>query len=141
MNDIPEAAKAGDFVVIAGEASDIRENYEAARAFKQAGIKVIYIGPGKTEGSFGDDIPEIADWHIDTFSPEREGVVSIPGLSKKICPTTGILYALALFMLNAQFIEHMIEADMTPFIYMGVHLIGGRAYMNCISEIFEKRGY
>ena len=112
--EIQERAKAGDFVMIAGEASDIKENIDAARKFKDAGITVIYIGPAHTEGSSGDfpsgnDLSEVADWHIDTFSPEREGTVTIPGMDKKICPTTGMLYALAQYMLNAQFIGHMIR--------------------------------
>src|SRR3989442_8226397 len=62
--EIREKAKAGDFVFIAAEASDVKENIAAAHAFKNAGLKVIYVGP-KTEGSTGEDLPKIADWHID----------------------------------------------------------------------------
>ena len=141
LKDINEKGKAGDFVIMAGEASDVKENFEAAEAFKSAGIKVIYIGPAKTEGSQGNDITKVADWHIDTFSPEREGSLTVHGYDRKICPTTGILYALSVFMLNSQFIGHMIETDMTPLVYMGVHLIGGRVYNNLIREIWATRGY
>lgn len=133
-------AKAGDFVFIASETSDLKENIAAAQAFKSAGLKVIYIGP-KTEGATGEDLPKIADWHIDTFSPEREGVLKVPGMDKKICPTTGVLYALAQYVLNAQFIGHMIKANMTPLLFMGVHLIGGKAYYNVVQELYERRGY
>lgn len=133
--------KAGDFVIIGSELSDTRENIEAAQAFKNAGMKIIYIGPGKTEGSAGDDLPKYADHHIDTFSPERDGVLTVPGFDKKICPTTGVLYALTLWMLNAQFIAHMIEADMTPVLNMGGHLIGGSAFNKDVRAIADKRGY
>ena len=139
--EIAEKGKAGDFVFIASEASDVKGNVEAARAFKKAGFKVIYIGPSKTEGCSGNDLPKIADWHIDTFSPEREGALAIPGFNRKLCPTTGVLYPLVQYMLNAQFIGHMIEARMTPLIYMGVHLIGGRVYNNLLGQIYEKRGF
>ena len=139
--EIPEKGKAGDFVIIAGEASDVKENIDAARKFKSAGIKVIYIGPAHTEGSSGNDMSEVADWHIDTFSPDREGAVEINGIGKKICPTTGILYALSQYMLNAQFIGHMIDADMTPFVWMGMHLIGGKAYNDLVKTLWTKRGY
>lgn len=135
-----QKAKAGDFVFIASEASDVEGNLAAARAFKSAGLKVIYIGP-KSEGTVGEDLPKIADWHIDTFSPEREGVVKVPGMDKKICPTSGVLYALAQNMLNAQFISHMIQANMTPLLFMGVHLIGGKAFYNVVQELYERRGY
>ncbi len=138
--DISQKAKAGDFVFIAAEASDVKENIAAAHAFKNAGLKVIYVGP-KTEGSTGEDLPKIADWHIDTLSPERDGVLKVPGMDKKVCPTTGVLYALAQYMLNAQFIGHMIRADMTPLLFMGLHLIGGRAYYNVVQKLFETRGY
>lgn len=138
--EIKEKAKAGDFVFIACEASDVKENIAAAHAFKDAGLKVIYVGP-KTEGSTGEDLPKIADWHIDTLSPEREGVLKVPGMDKMICPTTGVLYALAQYMLNAQFIGHMVKADMTPLLFMGMHLIGGRAYYDVVQKLFEKRGY
>ncbi|MHB9027598.1 MAG: phosphoheptose isomerase family protein, partial [Candidatus Latescibacterota bacterium] len=107
-------AKAGDFVIIGGEASDTKENIQAADTFRSAGLKVIYIGPARTEGSSGDDMPKHADWHIETFSPERDGVLTVPGFDRKICPTAGILFALALWMTNAQFISHMIAQDMTP---------------------------
>lgn len=139
-DEIPAKAKAGDFVIIAGETSDVVENIAAAHAFKNAGLTVIYIGP-KTEKSTGEDLSKIADWHIDTFSPERDGVLTIPGFEKKICPTTGVLYALAQNILNGQFIGHMIEANMVPLVYMGVHLIGGLAYKNVIEQVFEERGY
>jgi uncharacterized phosphosugar-binding protein len=138
--EMKQKAKAGDFVFIAGEASDVKENIEAAHAFKNAGLKVIYVGP-KTEGSTGEDLPKIADWHIDTFSPEREGVLKVPGMEKKICPTTGVLYALAQYILNAQFIGHMIKADMTPLFFMGLHLIGGKAYYDVVEALYERRGY
>ena len=138
--EIEQRAKAGDFVFIAGEASDVKENIEAAHAFKSAGLKVIYVGP-KTEGSTAEDLPKIADWHIDTFSPEREGVLKVRGMDQKICPTTGVLYALAQYVLNAQFIGHMIKADMTPLLFMGLHLIGGKAYYDVVEALYEKRGY
>lgn len=139
-HEIKEKAKAGDFVFIAGEASDAKENIAAAHAFKNAGLKVIYIGSA-TEGTRGEDVTKLADWHVDTFSPDRDGVLKVPGMDKKICPTTGVLYALAQYMLNAQFIGHMIKADMTPLLFMGLHLIGGRAYYDVVQKLFETRGY
>ncbi len=48
------------------------------------------------------------------------------GFDKKICPVTGNLFALALWMLNSQFIARMIDRDMVPGLDMGVHLMGGR---------------
>jgi uncharacterized phosphosugar-binding protein len=134
-------SKEGDFVIIGGEASDTKENIQAADTFRSAGLKVIYIGPAKTEGSSGDDMPRHADWHIDTFSPEREGVLTVPGFDQKICPTTGILFALALWMTNAQFIAHMIAQDMTPGLDMGGHLVGGSGYNKESRALVEKRGY
>ena len=44
-------------------------------------------------------------------------------------------------MLNAQFVAHMIAADMTPMVYMGLHLIGARTYDGVVSAIAAKRGY
>ncbi len=84
---------------------------------------------------------KLADWHIDTYSPEREGALTIPGFNRKLCPTTGVLYPLAQYMLNSQFIGHMIEADMTPLVFMGMNLIGGRVYYDLVKGICDKRGY
>ena len=140
-DDMAEKVKPGDFAVIAGEFSDVRENADMAKALKSKGVKVISIGPAHTEGSSGDDLSTISDWHIDTCSPEREGVVSIPGIDRKICPTTGVLYALALWMLNSQFIGRMIEAGMTPGLDMGVHLLGGRGYNSSVRTVVAERGY
>ncbi len=140
-NNMNERAKAGHFAIVSGEHSDGKENHEMAQALKKIGVTVITIGPAQTEGSSGNDLSKIADWHIETYSPEREGALSVSGFDKKICPTTGILFALALWMLNAQFIVHMIEANMTPGLDMGGHLIGGNAYNRIIRPIVQKRGF
>ena len=132
--------KPGDFVFIAGETSDLRENIDAAKAFKRARLKVIYIGP-ISEGSGPEDLSNIADWHINTYSPEREGALDVGGLNMKICPTTGVLYPLAQYMLNSQFVGRMIKADMTPLVFMGSHLIGAEAYCDVVKKIGEMRRY
>ncbi|GAG36413.1 unnamed protein product, partial [marine sediment metagenome] len=43
--NMEEKAKPGDFAVIAGEFSDVKENVEMARALKSIGVKVIAVGP------------------------------------------------------------------------------------------------
>ena len=136
-----EEVKAGHFCIISGEASDIEGNYTAAQRLKNIGVHIIYIGPASTEGSTGNDIASLADWHIDTYSPERYGTLDVPGFDYKICPTTGVLYALSLWMLNAQFIQRMIEADMTPGLDMGGHLIGGNGYNKDVRVIVKERGW
>ena len=138
---VDENVRSGDFAIISGEFSDIEENIVMASTLKNKGAAVISIGPAQTEGSGGDDLSAIADVHIETYSPEREGVVGIEGLDHKICPTTGNLFALAQWMLNAQFIERMIEANMVPGLDMGVHLIGGRGHNSSVREIVSERGY
>ena len=139
--DIKDKAVPGDFALIAGEFSDVKENYVMAEALKNMGITVLFIGPAHTEGSTGNDISKIADWHIETYSPEREGIIHIPGFEKKICPVTGNLFALTLWMLNSQFIARMIDADMVPGLDMGVHLMGGRGYNSAIRPVVAERGY
>ena len=52
-----------------------------------------------------------------------------------------MLYALSLWMLNAQFIQRMIEADMTPGLDMGGHLIGGNGYNKDVRVIVKERGW
>ncbi|MFC1508680.1 hypothetical protein ACFL60_03220 [Candidatus Omnitrophota bacterium] len=138
---VNEKVKPGDFAIVSGEFSDIHENIVMARALKNKGAAVISIGPAHTEGSGGEDLSAIADVNIETYSPEREGVVSVPGFDRKLCPATGNLFALAQWMLNAQFIERMIEADMVPGLDMGVHLIGGRGHNSSVRKIVKERGY
>ncbi len=138
--ELKTKGKPGDFVFIASETSDSKENIDAAKEFKRAGLKVIYIGP-ITEGSGTEELSNIADWHINTYSPEREGALEVGGQNRKICPTTGVLYPLAQYMLNSQFIGRMIKADMTPLMFMGFHLIGARAYYDVVQKIYEMRGY
>jgi len=140
-DEMKEKVKRGDFAIVAGEFSDVKENVEMARALKDRRATVISIGPAQSDGSLGDDLSKTADWHIETYSPEREGVVSIHGFERKICPATGNLFALALWMLNSQFIERMIEADMIPGLDMGVHLMGGRGYNSAVRNVVAERGY
>ncbi|MCE5252239.1 DUF2529 family protein [bacterium] len=139
--DAVKNVKPGDFALIAGEFSDVRDNVEMARLLKSKGVSVISIGPAHTEGSSGDDLAREAKYHIETYSPERDGILGLPGFDKKLCPATGVLYALTLWMLNSQFIEQMIGANKTPGLYMGVHLMGGSEYNQVVRAIVDQRGY
>jgi hypothetical protein len=51
------------------------------------------------------------------------------------------MYAFALWMTNSQFLTHLINQDMTPYLWMGIHLIGGRGYNDEMRELLAGRGY
>jgi uncharacterized phosphosugar-binding protein len=138
---VDEDVKSGDICFLASEVSDEPETYQMAEKLNSMGVHTIYTGPAETVGSNGNDVAKIAEMHIETYSPEREGVIQINGWDRMLLPATGIMYAFALWMTNSQFLTHLINQDMTPYLWMGIHLIGGRGYNDEMRELLASRGY
>ncbi len=67
--------------------------------------------------------------------------MDVPGYSEPVCPTSGLVNAVLLWMLTAQLVGEMIREGEPPAVYMGVHLKGGREHNEQMRTVFERRGY
>jgi len=127
-----KAWKAGDVVVVGAELPDEPEDLDVVREARDLGAYSVAIGPeGETLSS--------ADAALRDFG--WEGVVEVPGYPRPVCPTSGLINAVLLWMLTAQFVEEMIKRGEVPAVYMGIHLKGGREHNEKMKELFERRGY
>ncbi len=106
------------------------------------GAYVIGVGPS----SMDDQVPsgrliDVADVGFDNFSPEREGIIEIPGRSGRICPTSGIVGNVIQQMICAQWTDEMVRRGSVPFYWMGFFQAGGRPYDDAIRPSFEAQGF
>ena len=101
------------------------------RGARERGAYTVAIGPeGKTISS--------ADVGLIDFG--WEGAVEVQGYGR-ICPTSGLLNAVLLWMLTARLVQEMIGLGEVPSVYMGIHLRGGRERNEEAMEAFRRRGY
>ena len=83
---------------------------------------------------------DVADAGFDNFSPEREGVIEIPGRKGRICPTSGIVGNVIQQMICAQWTDEMVRRGSVPYYWMGFFQAGGRPYDDAIRPHFEAQG-
>ena len=84
---------------------------------------------------------DVADAGFDNFSPEREGVIEIPGRKGRICPTSGIVGNVIQQMICAQWTDEMVRRGSVPYYWMGFFQAGGRPYDDAIRPHFEGQGF
>ena len=106
------------------------------------GAYVIAVGPGSMDGEAPPGrLIDVADAGFDNFSPEREGVIQIPGRTDPICPTSGIVGNVIQQMICAQWTDEMVRRGSVPYYWMGFFQAGGRPYDDAIRPHFEAQGF
>lgn len=119
-----------------GPEMDLAEKVTAEGAF------LLCIGVDSIDGNVPEkSLFDVADVGFDTFSPESGGVVKIPGTSKTVCPTSGIVGNVIQQMISAQWAQQMITLGAVPTFLRGVYQAGGREYNDDMTPLFEQRGY
>jgi len=81
------------------------------------------------------------DVALNTYSDESEGVIAVKGFDKKACPLTGLTGNLILWLLTAQWTDHMARRGEMPYFRWG-RCYGGGEYLDTIVIPNTKiRGY
>ncbi len=131
-----------DIVLIGSEYSDHPGDLETARKAKERGAYTVAFCPYATEGdASGPRLFKAVDDALNTYCDERAGVLAVPGYDEKICPLTGLAGNLLLWMLTAQWAEHMLLRGEIPYFWMNHDERGGREYDNAVEPYFMQRGY
>ncbi len=134
--------KAGDVVLIGAYTSNHPEELAIARACRGRGAYVVAIGPYSTGGDVsGPRLFKEADAAIDTYSPESWGVVPVPGREMPVCPTTGVIADIAMWLLVAAWTEEMDRRGAFPYFWKGFFMKDGRPYNDRLRPYFEARGW
>jgi uncharacterized phosphosugar-binding protein len=89
----------------------------------------------------GKRLFEIADVVIDNQSGVGDAAVSVPGLDTPICPTSGVLSAIALWTLTADIVECCLARGLKPAIYRSVNLPDGFEFNERAERSFLEKGF
>lgn len=138
----PEQVKEGDIVLIGAYSSNDAGEINVARESRKKGAYVVALAPLSTDGdAAGERLFKEADVTFDTHSPESWGVVEIPGLDRKVCPTTGVMADLAMWLLFSSWADEMGNRGAFPYFWKGIFMNGGGAYNNMIRPYRAIRGW
>lgn len=134
--------KAGDIVMIGSYESGNAEEIVVARESRNKGAFVIALAPFSTDGdSSGDRLFKETDAAFNTYSPESWGVVPVKGRDKAVCPTTGVIADLVMWLLVSEWTENMAVRGEFPLFYKGLFMKNGREYIDMVIPYSRVRGW
>ena len=124
-----------DVFLIAAVSPDDPQELTWAEEAKANGNYLIGIGPSTCR-----KLRERCDVFFDDRCDEPAGVIDIPGRAEKVCPATGTLNNIIMWMLTAQFVDEMCRRGAVPYFWMGFFR-GGLEYNNVMRPFCLERGY
>ncbi|MDP7277590.1 MAG: hypothetical protein QF363_19080 [Planctomycetaceae bacterium] len=115
---------------------------QAAKSARTEGAFVIGIAPTATDGKPArNGLFDHCDAAFDNLSPERHGVIRVPGRESAICPTSGLTTNLIQQMLCAQWTDEMVRRGSVPYFFMGGYQQGGSEYNAAMKIHFDRQGF
>ena len=131
-----------DIVLIGAFTSNNELEIIAAQHARSVGAHNVAFCPYGTDGdTSGQRLFKEAEFAFNTYSDESEGVIAVNGFEKKVSPVSGLTGHLILWMLTAQWTDHMCRRGEVPYYWKGYHEEGGREYDNQVHPYYLKRGY
>ena len=113
------------------------------KKFRKAGMKIASIGPATRGGSVpgGETVPVETDFHLGLMC-DTYGLFAVPGVDKKVCPTSGLLANQMLWATMIQIAEDiMTRTGDTPGVLSTGAIIGGGDQRRRRTETAKVRGY
>ncbi len=132
-----------DIVIMGIAKPDDPGDLAALDIFRKAGMPVVAIGPSKKNGAVptGRSVPAEADIHMGGMS-DSYGLFSLPGIDKKIAPTSGFIANQVFWSLNCQIADVIIQkTGNAPGIYLSGAFKGGMERLDEVKRLFRERGY
>lgn len=137
-----DQVKKNDILLIATYDSNNPDDLAVARAARAKGAFAVAVAPFSVEtDASGPRLYKEVDVAFNSCSPDTWGVVPVKGLDRKVCPTTGIMADLALWLLVAEWTDVMARRDLFPYFWKGFFMKNGTEYNNVIRPLFEARGW
>ncbi|MBN1294486.1 MAG: hypothetical protein JXB48_21795 [Candidatus Latescibacteria bacterium] len=131
-----------DIVLIGAFTSDNKLEIDVARRARSVGTHNVAFCPYGTDGDIsGPRLFKEVDYAFNTYSDESAGVIEVKGFEKKVSPVSGLTGDLVLWMLTAQWTDHMCRRGEAPYYWKGYHETGGREYDDLVHPYFLERGY
>ena len=137
-NDVRDS----DIILIGAFTSNNLQEIAVARRAREIGAYSAAFCPFATDGdSSGLRLFKEVDDAVNTYADESAGVIAVPGFEKKVSPAAGLTGDLVLWMLTAQWTDHMARRGEMPYYWKGYHENGGKEYDDLAQAKFLKRGY
>jgi uncharacterized phosphosugar-binding protein len=131
-----------DIVLIGAFTSDNAEEISVARYARSRGAYTVAFTPYGADGdTSGVRLFKEVDDALNTYADERAGVIAVPGFPEKVSPVAGLTGDLVLWLLTAQWTDHMARRGEMPYYWKGYHEAGGQEFDKMALEIYKKRGY
>ncbi len=133
----------GDIVVMGVWRPDDPVNLRDQEAFLKMGMRVVAIGPATRDGGVpkGETVPGRAEMHLGCMC-DTYGLFALPGLDRKVCPTSGLLINQMYYAVQMQVAEKIIaRTGNVPRIDANAAMIGGLDKRRRDLEIIRVRGY
>jgi len=107
-----------DFVIMGIYSPDDPVDVDYLNTFKKAGSKVASIGPAERNKKYPDNsIPQQTDFHLG-YMCDTYGIFAVPGVKRKICPTSGALVNQMFYAVCFRMAEQFIKlTGNSPYIY------------------------
>ena len=134
--------ESGDMVIMGITEPDNPVDLKSMKAFRERGMKIASIGP-VTDGGIpdGDTVPKLSDVHVGR-SYDTQGIFAIPGIDRKVCPTSGIMNVTALWAASVEIAMALIRnTGNTPGIHYSGSLLWGGEHNGQMRQILNERGY
>ena len=133
-----------DFVIMGIYQPEDEVDLTYLKKFRKPESKVACIGPATREGKFpsGKTVPSEADYHVGLMC-DTYGIFAVPGVEKKVCPTSGILVNQLFYAVCMRMAEKIIErTGNTPYLYPNGALEGPPyKEFSRVHNAGQRRGY
>ena len=132
-----------DTVIMGIGKPDDPDDLASLDIFKKTGAGTAAIGPSTRNGEVpkGRTVPKEVDIYygdmMDTY-----GLFALPGIKKKIAPTSGLINNQIFWAVCCQIAEQIVQrTGNAPGIYLSGALKGGMEKLNEVKRLYKERGY
>ncbi|MFC1693057.1 hypothetical protein ACFL1R_06095 [Candidatus Latescibacterota bacterium] len=136
-------ANGKDFMIMGIYQPDDEVDLQKLQEFRKFGMKVASIGPVTRDGIIpqGRTVPKETDMHLGLMC-DTYGLFAVPGIEKKVCPTSGLLVNLMFWATIIRIAEEIIKrTGNTPGVLSTGALKGGGEQRRKRTEMVKIRGY
>jgi uncharacterized phosphosugar-binding protein len=132
-----------DFMIMGIYQPDDEIDIRMLKKFRKTVMKIASIGPATRGGTVPDSetVPGSTDFHLGLMC-DTYGLFAVPGVDKKVCPTSGLLANQLLWATMIQIAEDiMTRTGDTPGVLSTGAIIGGGDQRRRRNEMVKVRGY
>ena len=136
----------GDIMVIGSVSGKTLNVIDLAVECKKLGVKVIgvtsveYSKTLESGHSCGKRLFELADVTIDNCAPFGDAMLEVEGVEAPFIPASGLAAAYLCWALCAEFVEKLMEKNITPSILKSVNFPPNAEYNNELYKRYNEKG-